>query len=162
MSSGDTGKLQPARLIWASACGQKTQQHIGSSTVSAMWRVMARRASDIARIIGGGLLPASEIHREALAGHLQAATGAARTLCNSQRASVEPQIAQWACGLRSLVTASSLPWLRSLVTSADIKAQSIEQAAARYGLQCGRARLGAVDGHTSQASPTKAAYKWMR
>ena len=91
--SGHSSEFRPARFVWTSASGRGAQQWIGSSEVSVMWRVVARRAQDVARLVGSGLLSVSESKRQAVAGHLQAATDAARTLCNSQRASVQPLLA---------------------------------------------------------------------
>ena len=160
--SGESGEFRPAKFIWASACGQRAQQHIGASPPSVMWRAAARRAQDIARIIGRGLLLSSEAHREAVTRHLQAVTSAARTVCNSMRPSVEPQIARWASGLRAAVAKASPAWLASLAKVADMKAMTIENSNSRSRLRGWRIRLGAVTGSTPKAGPTKAAYRWVR
>ena len=160
--SGDSDKFQPARFIWASACGQRAQQQIGSSTVSFMWRVVARRAHDIARIIRGGLLLSSETHRKAVAGHLQAATDAARSLCNSVQAGVAPQIARWSSSLRAAISQASIPWIASLAKVVDLQAMAIEETTSRSCLRRWRVTLGASTGSMPQATPTKAAYRWVR
>ena len=60
--AGSNKKFQPARFIWTSACGKRAQQSIGASAVSVMWRAVARRAQDVARILGRGLISTSESH----------------------------------------------------------------------------------------------------
>ena len=124
--SGREDSFRPARFVWTSAAGQRAQQWVGASDISVMWRLMARRAEDSARIIGGGMLGASEVRQKALAGHLQAATRAVCTLCNSKRASVESQVSGWASSMWAGVAAASLSWLRSLAKLADIKAKIAE------------------------------------
>ena len=160
--SGNSSKFQPARFIWTAACGQRAQRCIGASSASVMWRVVARRTQDIARIVGAGMFSASEAQRKAVSDHLTAAAGAARTLCNSQRASVESQITGWARSLRAAVAHASLPWLHSLARVADMKAKLLETATSRARARIWKARFGVVDGSSPHAAPTKVAYRWVR
>ena len=160
--SGREDSFRPARFVWVAAAGQRAQQWLGASDVSVMWRVMARRAQDSARIIGGCMVGASEGQQRALAGHLRAATHAACTLCNSKRAAVESQVSSWAGSMRAAVAAASLSWLHSLAKLADVKAKIGEDASYRASSRLWRARLGASMCSQRHATPSKAAYRWVR
>ena len=154
--SRELSKFQPARFIWTSASGKRARQWVGASNVSVMCRGLARRAQDAARVLARGLSQASDVHRKAIGGHLRAAASAAASVCNTHRASVEPQVKAWAQSMHAAVANVSSPWLLSLAKVADIKAKTLEDISSRARAKQWRAHLGAG------TAPTKAAYRWVR
>ena len=160
--TGEDRKFTPARFTWASAAGPLAQRWSGSSSLSGMWRNLARRAQDVARAIERGSWPLEPLQMHTLEGHLVAATRAADSLCNSHQKVAKPIVRAWANSLHAAVSAFSAPWAQSLEHVADIKAKVLECATQRLRSAEWRASIGAPSADSPKAAPTKLAYRWVR
>ena len=151
------------RFRWTSAVGSLAHPQAGATTLSAMWRSLARNAQDRGRLVVEGISALTATKMSVLEGQLTAAPAAIRALCISKRAEAEQPVLAWTLALRSAVWASSQCWIQSLAAVADIKAQKLEMLTARARSAQWRARIGASspkEGHP--ACPTQYAYRWVR
>ena len=151
------------RFRWMSAVGKLAKPWVGSTKLSVMWRSLARRAQDVARLVAEGVHMLPHIKHQVLCGHLSASSIAARSVCIGVRAETERQVSSWAVSLRSAVAAASQHWICSLATHAYARAKKLEAATSKLRASQWRAHIGASSSPSgAPASPTKFAYRWVR
>ncbi len=151
------------RFKWLPAAGAIAKPWSGSTALSVMWRVLARRADEIGRLLEKGVSHLRPSQIKVLIQHLAAATTAAGTLCNSQRAEVEPVVRTWAASLHAATCRCSPRWITSLTFVANTKAKLLEEWAHRARVRQWRVALGASTAAQDLAkAPTKLAYRWVK
>jgi hypothetical protein len=160
--TGMDKKFKPAKFIWTSAAGPVAQKWAGSIELSVMWRGLARRAQDVARLLDRAEWPLTPLHRSTMVGHLTAAVKATDSLCNSLQKDTKPMAKTWAIGLQTAVSTASSCWARSMEKIADIKAKKLEATTQRLRTSEWRAMIGASTVDGKAAVPTKLAYRWVR
>ena len=159
--AGEDLRHKPAVFKWAQPFTKVMQPQAGSTSVSSLWRNLSMRADEtirmLARTQAGCPTPKGVLQ------HSAAAKLAAKTLCNSLRADIQPQVDAWAAAFDKAVAAGSLHWLASLHTVAKIKAAKLEAQVAAARLKEWKQRLGAIPSEQGGFKrPTKAAYRWLR
>ena len=129
--------------------------------LSRMWRVLARRAQEVARLVSRHTIQA--LQHTLLQQHLLAALSATRPLCDTLKQEVGNSVAHWARSLLKATAALNAHWIDSLTALADIKAKKLEVMTAGRRRAHWREAIGAKpasDG--ANRWPTKLAYRWAR
>ncbi len=158
--TGDDAPFKQARFKWAPAVSLSAAPRLGSSTLSHIWRVLARSAEDVIRIFSRQERPL--LAWQAVGKHVQDAFKAPRSLCDKRWQEHGATLRAWATSFSSAVTHAvahgSFAWVCSLAHVADIRAAKLEQDTARVRhSQWKQAVGGAKDDR-----PTKLAYQWVR
>ncbi len=132
----------------------------GSSNVSVVWRSLARKAEEVSAVIQHHLHD-DPLLCDAARRHVASAASAWKTLCNSQREAVAPEVRRWAASLAEAWARGSARWANSLAHLADTRAKKLETIVASIRASCWRASIGMVCPNGS-ARPTKLAYRWIQ
>ena len=162
--SGITGTklhFSAASFKWKCPAGAVAKPWHGSSRASVMWRALARRAEEAAKLV---LLEApSTLQSAVLAQHLRAAWSADRSLCNSSRAELHPLVQHFAQSLQAAAESRSGHWLGSLGKLAAKKAKKLEEVTAKRRTSEWRIAVGGKAPETGgTVRPTRLAYSWVR
>ncbi len=159
LAGEDLSYRQP-RFKWAVATGQTAKKWTGSTSLSVMWRSLARKAEDIARTLAPGASTPSAERCKVIVEHLGSAARAPLKVCNSQREAVSPVVAHWTSSLHSAVAATSQHWLLSLRAIADVRAKIAESTTLRIRLAEWKNTVGTTT--ATGRRPTRTAYRWVK
>lgn len=153
---------KPCRFRWASAVTRSASPWDGSTAASTLWRNLAHRVKDIESLLTRS--PFHPIHGKALIDHLKAAGNSAASLPKAIRAEHEQALNAWAASLHSAIKACSAHWMQSLKNLANTKAKALEAITENCRRTEWQVAIGAKAKPcaTSNAVPTKLAYRWMR
>ena len=118
-----------ARFKWACAAGVVAKPWHGASRISVMWRSLARRTEEIAKILHRE--SGSPLSAALLSQHLKAVWSAHSSLCNSARLAIHEQVVNFAHSLYIAVMYPSVGWVSSLQKLAEAKAKKLEAETAK-------------------------------
>ena len=123
----------------------------GASTLSVVWRSLARRADEVPSVIQHHLQDDEQLHAAARR-HVASAAKAYKSLCNSQQESSGSEIKAWAASLAGAWSRLSARWAQSLAMVADTKAKKLEAIVATRRAALWRSAVG-QGGPSASAKP---------
>ena len=161
--AGQALDYRKPRFRWVSAAGPTAKPRPGSPHASATWRSLAKRAQDLIKMMLESNGALSGTKAVVMRGHLGAAQKAAMSLSNSQRETAGRKMLSWGSSLAAAVRTSSVQWIRSLSSVAEIHAKQLEALALNTRRAEWRALVGGSDAKPNAlASPSKLAHRWVK
>ncbi len=162
LAGADLGFRDP-RFTWQSAAGPTAKPWAGSTKVSVLWRSLARKAEDCACLIKHGLDNLLDTRRRLLAKQLSSCSRVTKSLSNTQRVSLQPQVDSWGISLECAVTHASVQCTRSLTAVADTRAKKAEALTISAPTSHWRQAVGATpEFPRCTPTPTKLAFRWVK
>jgi hypothetical protein len=159
--AGEKLAFVPHRFRWEPPIRHTAKPWTGSSSLSVMWRSLARRAEEISKVLSRTDSAPGMI--EAAARHITAAAEAHKSLGRTLQEEVCQQVTSWAASLQLAWLSPSASWAQSLSFIADVKARKLEAATASLKASRWRAAVGSPNPFTAAAAtPTKVAYRWIK
>ena len=161
--TGEDDEYKPPKFSWQPAAGSCASSETGSTGPATAWRILGRRADEVAACLAKLTDNNSWRTKHNVNKQVIGSRRILKTLTDKLQTQLQPEIDRWCKGLEGAVSAKSDRWAKSLAKAARIKAQLIEEVAAKKRTEGWRAWLGATESERKGlCPPSKGAYRWAK
>ena len=161
--TGCEDAYKPPKFSWQPAAGECASKETGTTNPATAWRILGRRADEVAACLAKKTETNSARTREIVGKQTRASRKAVKSLSEKLQQELQPNMDRWCSGLDKAVTACSVRWAKSLAQAARKKATASEETAAKIRTQGWRDWLGASDSERKGlCPPSRGAYRWVK